>query len=146
MKNRALGFTLMELLVVIAIILILAGMLTSANQSARRRASISRAKAEIAMFDSALEQYQEDIGSYPQGDIANVINALVNQEDNPDWYGPYLDLKQEQLNQKGEFVDPWGHPYKYVYPGVHRKYKYDLYSFGPNGEDDNGEKDDINNW
>ena len=140
------GFTLIELLVVIAIIMILAGLITTANQAARRRATISRAKAEIAAMESALEQYQEDIGAYPDGSISDVVKALSDETNNPDWYGPYMEFKEGQLNDKGEFIDPWGNPYVYTYPGTHHKYKFDLYSFGPNGKDDQGKKDDITNW
>ncbi len=140
------GFTLIELLVVIAIISILASLIMTANQSARRRATITRAKAEIAALESGLEQYQQDIGTYPEGDIANVVRVLNGPDDNPDWFGPYMEFKEDQLDDKKRFIDPWGNPYQYIYPGKHNQYKYDLYSFGPNGKDDNGQKDDIRNW
>ena len=54
------------------------------------------------------------------------------------WKGPYL----EQENELPK--DPWGNQYKYVCPGIHRVHSFDLYSFGPDGQDGGG--DDIDNW
>ena len=54
-----------------------------------------------------------------------------------DWSGPYL--------QKGAVPrDPWGNAYQYRFPGQHNASGYDLYSFGPDGQDGGG--DDIDNW
>ena len=141
------GFTLMELLVVITIIMILAGFVMGANQAARRRASVNKARAQIAAMDSALSMYEQDIGEYPKTDNKGMIEALTdNPSDGSDWYGPYIELKEEDFDKDGNYIDPWGTPYKYVYPGEHNKLKYDLYSFGPNRQDDNGSKDDVKNW
>jgi len=41
-------------------------------------------------------------------------------------------------------LDPWNNAYHYVYPGVHNKGGYDLWSSGPDGVD--GNDDDIKNW
>ena len=53
------------------------------------------------------------------------------------WKGPYL--KKNEIPD-----DPWGKPYVYLCPGTHNTSGYDLYSYGPDGQD--GTDDDINNW
>ena len=40
--------------------------------------------------------------------------------------------------------DPWGNPYVYRWPAQHEGNDYDLYSFGPDGQEGGG--DDIVNW
>lgn len=147
-RNMNCGFTLMELLVVIAIIGLLAGLIMTSTQAARRKASINKAKAEVAALESALEMYQQDMGEYPQGDLKQAITALTVDNESQDWYGPYIEFKRDQLDSNGLFIDPWGTPYYYKAPAEFNpnKDKYDLYSFGPNRQDDKGEKDDIAVW
>jgi len=41
-------------------------------------------------------------------------------------------------------LDPWKRPYQYRYPGTHNKTGYDIFSFGPSGQED--EKTVIGNW
>ena len=41
-------------------------------------------------------------------------------------------------------LDPWQHPYVYVFPGKHRPNSYDLSSMGLDGRA--GTEDDIVNW
>jgi hypothetical protein len=47
-------------------------------------------------------------------------------------------------------MDPWGQPYLYVSINggapEHRPRSFDLWSYGPNGEDDDGTGDDLGNW
>jgi general secretion pathway protein G len=146
-KRRA--FTLIELLVVIAIIGILVSLVTAGAQSARKRGTVAKAKAAVASLETAIAMYQGDLAAYPATGNAALVQALTDEEDNPDWAGPYMDFKADEL-VGGEFVDPWGKPYVYVsvHGGSpeHRARSYDLYSLGPNGADDDGSGDDIVNW
>ena len=40
--------------------------------------------------------------------------------------------------------DPWGNEYQYLPEGEKNPESYDLWSYGPDGED--GTEDDIGNW
>ena len=143
------GFTLVELLVVIAILTILISLVTAGAQAARRRAAATKAKAMIASLETAIAMYHGDLGDYPPSGNAELVAALSEDSDNPDWYGPYMEFKQDELVDE-ELVDPWGRPYVYVSVNggspQHRQTSYDLSSLGPNGEDDDGGEDDLVNW
>ena len=144
MKNK--GFTLIELLVVIAIITILAGMVVSGAQQARKRGTITKAGAQLATLETAISMYETDMGVYPESGNENLVAALTDDPGDLDWSGPYMKIKENELDENGEYMDAWGNPFVYVNPGVHNEYSYDLYSLGPNREGDGTEKDDIRNW
>jgi general secretion pathway protein G len=143
------GFTLVELLVVIAILTILMGLVTAGAQSARRRGAVTKAKTMIASLETAVAMYYGDVGSYPATGNAELVVALTEGGEDPDWLGPYMEFKQDEL-EDDEVIDPWGQPYVYTSINggspVHRPRSYDLYSIGPNGADDDGGEDDIVNW
>ncbi len=140
------GFTLIELLVVIAIITILAGMVVSGAQQARKRGAVTKVKAQMASLETAISMYETDMGTYPGTDNKTLITALtVNPGDN-DWSGPYMQVRKDELNGNGEYVDAWGNPFVYVNPGKNNTSFYDLYSEGPNAAGDGNDKDDIRNW
>ena len=143
------AFTLVELLVVIAILSILMGLVTAGAQTARRRGAVTKAKATIAALETAIAMYQGDMGDYPESENANLVRALAKEPDDPDWMGPYMEFKEDEL-EADELLDPWGKPYVYVSANggspKHRQHSYDVYSFGPNGQDDDGTQDDIVNW
>ena len=151
MRNRGggNGFTLVELLVVIAILTILISLVTAGAQTARRRGAVTKAKTTISSLETAITMYNGDIGVYPVSGNDGLVKAISDEEDNENWQGPYMDLKQDEL-KNGELMDPWGNPYSYVSVNggspKHRPRSYDLYSFGPNGVDDDGTGDDIINW
>ena len=63
--QSARGFTLIELLVVVAVIAILAVIAVVNFQSASIRSKVSRAKADMAILQTALEAYAVDSGTYP---------------------------------------------------------------------------------
>jgi general secretion pathway protein G len=143
------GFTLVELLVVIAILGILISLVTAGAQTARRKGSITKAKTMIASLETLIAMYHGDMGVYPASGNANLIKALTEDPNDPDWAGPYEEFKESEL-AGGELIDPWGKPY--VYTSVnggspkHRNRSYDLSSLGPNGKDDGDAGDDIVNW
>ena len=122
------GFTLVELMLVVIIIGTLVAMVMPRLAGRTEQAKRAAAKADIeANIASALDLYEIDNGSYPES-----LDTLMEKKEGK---GPYL---------KKRAIDPWGHPYKYVYPGTHGD--YDLYSFSKDGVDNNGEGDDITNW
>ena len=63
--NKKDGFTLIELLVVIAIIGLLASIVMVSVNSARNKAKIAKAQAELKQFQTAVEMYYDTNGSYP---------------------------------------------------------------------------------
>ena len=144
MRNE--GFTLIELLVVIAIITILAGMVVSGAQQARKRGAITKVKAQIATIETAISMYETDMGVYPDSGNKNLVAALTDDHGDIDWSGPYMKIKEKEVNKEGEYLDAWGNTFVYVNPGVHNEYSYDIYSMGPNGQGNGSEKDDITNW
>ena len=144
MKNRA--FTLIELLVVIAIITILAGMIVGGAQQARKRGAVTKTKAQVATLETAISMYEVDMGVYPESGNSNLTSALTKDPGDPDWSGPYMKIREKELNDDGEYLDAWGNAFVYVNPGVHNEYSYDIYSLGPDGKGDGNERDDINNW
>ena len=144
MKRK--GFTLIELLVVIAIIAILGGMVVSGAQQARKRGSMTKAKAQIASLETSISMYETDIGSYPGSDNKTLVKAITEDPGDIDWSGPYMQIKKDELNENGEYIDAWGNAFVYVNPGKNNTSFYDLYSKGPNGAGDGNDKDDIRNW
>jgi len=133
------GFTLIEIMVVVIIIGILAALVIPRFAGRTEQARIAAAKTQIdSLFSSALDMYEADNGNYPSTEQG--LQALrIQPSTDPaprNWKGPYL--------KKDVPLDPWGNAYGYAYPGMHNPSGYDLYSFGPDGQD--GTDDDITNW
>lgn len=143
------GFTLVELLVVIAILGILISLVTAGAQAARRRGAVTKAKTTVSALETAIAMYESDMGEYPASGNETLVAALQDDPDDVDWGGPYMEFKQDEL-EGGALLDPWGNPYEYVSVNggspKHRERSYDLYSLGPNEQDEDGAGDDIYNW
>lgn len=149
------AFTLVELLTVIAIIAILAGLILSTAGYIQKKGAQSRAEAEIAAMEAALESYKADNGIYPEtsGAAAAANNlvlrrALMSVVGDP---GPpaitaanlpktYMEFKPNQLNNltaatkaataSSQIIDPWGTIYNYRSPGTFNTATFDLWSTG----------------
>ena len=133
--SRARGFTLVELLLVLVILAVLAAVVVPKFTKRSEQARVAAATTDIANLDTALDVFEQDTGRYPTSDEG--LKALMESPGNvKDWKGPYL--------KRPVMKDPWGNPYIYRAPGSHNASGYDLYSFGPDGQE--GGSDDIDNW
>jgi len=143
MKN---GFSLLEVLISISIGILLATFLMSAVQKARTKGLVTKAEATLAAIETALTLYETDFGDYPHhsGTFGRVLAYLNEPSKDPRWKGPYLRVKEREL-EKGELLDPWKKPYYYYYPqDRHPTTPFLLYSSGPDVKE--GTADDIANW
>ena len=137
-RKRRRGFTLMEVLLVLVILVVLASMAAIQISSYQRRARIDAAKSQIGLLKTPLQSFEMDIGTYPTNSQGlEAIRTAPGDLPNPSkWTGPYLDRSVP--------LDPWDRPYQYAAPGSHNPDSYDVWSFGPDGQ--NGTEDDIGNW
>jgi general secretion pathway protein G len=101
-------------------------MASSSAQAWSSRASVTQ--TDIWRFSNAIEAYRSEDGTLPSSE------------------GIWTDFgRMGQLkNGKMPPTDQWGRPLVYRAPGKHGE--YDLYSFGADGIDDDGKRDDISNW
>jgi general secretion pathway protein G len=132
------GFTLIEIMVVVVIIGLLAAVIVPEVINKVSEARVAKAKEDIQSLETALTEYRLDNSTYPT--TQQGLEALVKKPNDPNltnWHGPYI----QRLS-----LDPWGHPYHYVYPGTHGL-PYDLYSLGPTNRPGGTGKDaEIANW
>lgn len=96
-----------------------------------------RAELRLSIVDNAVYFFWMNVGRYPTTNEG--IDALYKKPKNESsevWLGPYLYSHHRK--------DLWGQDYGYIYPGIHNKYSFDLFSLGRDGIE--GTIDDINNW
>ncbi len=131
------GFSLVEVLVAVSIMAVMATAIVVYVAPLLGKSNVTRAKADIQSLDSALDQYNFDMNSYPTADLG--LNALITapSSGHTDQYRPGGYIKR--LEQ-----DPWGNEYIYALPATRSGRIYDLYSAGPDGQ--SGNADDIGNW
>lgn len=99
--------------------------------------NVGTVKVEIDLFLERLEKFKNDVGRYPTK--SEGLTALREKpNDLSGWKGPYIN--------KNIPMDAWGKPFIYTIPSKYSKNEFDLYSFGANGLDDLGQKDDITSW
>jgi len=131
------GVTLIEMMVVVTIIALFAALVLPKMMHQADRAKVTKARADINGFSTALGAYKLDTGTFPTTEQG--LKALREKpEAVENWQGPYV--------QKEIPTDPWQHPYVYHYPGEHGD-EPDIISLGadgaPGGEDFNA---DIVSW
>ena len=135
------GFSLLELLIVLAIIGLIAAMVLPNLIGRQQQASIDITKEAIHNLEQALKLYAVDHNAqYPDGgtDALAMLVEPVDRNNQP------LPAYIEQAPK-----DAWNNPLNYEYPNTKGQSNVDkpaIWSNGPNGVNDNGSNDDINNW
>ncbi len=131
------GFTLIELLVVMVIIGLLGALVGPRLFRNIGRSKVTAAKAQIAMFQSALGQYKLEVGVFP-GSEEGLTALRVRPTSARNWDGPYL--------QKEIPLDPWNNEYVYRFPGEYGD-QPDIISYGADGrEGGEDENADVVSW
>lgn len=132
------GFTLTEVLVTMAIIGLLATGVVLAVLPRLGDASVTKARADIASYETALEFFRLDHFRYPSEQMG--LEALVEAPAGIDASKYPEEGYIQQLRD-----DPWGNPYVYRNPGEFGP--FDLLSYGADGvEGGEGADADIGNW
>jgi len=120
------GFTLTELMVVIFIVGLLATVVLINVLPSQDRAMVTKARADIATLENAMEQYRLDNLSYPGAadGLAALRSAPAGLAD-PGRYRPggYIRSLPD---------DPWGRPYQFAVPGRDGA-PFSVYSLGADG-------------
>jgi general secretion pathway protein G len=93
------GFTLIELMIVLVILGLLASLVAPEMFSKVSSTKRKTAAAQMQMFQTALDTFRLDVGTYP-----TELKELVGSQ-RRGWDGPYLPKKIP--------ADPWGFVYQY---------------------------------
>ena len=135
-RKRNDGFTLIELLIVMVILGLLAALVGPRMFGKVGGSRQKAAKAQITLFETALDTYKLDTSKYPT--TSQGLQALRTQPSGVErWDGPYL--------PKDVPLDPWGHAYEYRSPGEHGD--FDIISYGADGSPGGEDEDmDIVSW
>lgn len=145
-KRYRSGFTLIEVLLVIGILVALSAVGVVAYSKIKASSDKKQALIQVNDTKRAVEIYQSTMSRLPTDEEG--LGALITPPDDEaqaaKWKetGPFL--KDGKIPQ-----DPWGRELKYVLSQDSSDASgatFQVYSFGPNGTDDNGGEDDIPNW
>jgi general secretion pathway protein G len=141
-RARARGFTLIEVMIVIAIVLALTAIVGIALFGRKEQADASLAQTDINTMKNALKLFRLDFNRWPTDEEG--VRVLWDKE--------ALDAEADVALWKKYLEEPlpedrWGNEWGYRQISEREdETEYDLWSYGPNGEDESGEGDDITSW
>lgn len=127
------GFSLIEILVVMVIMATIMGIVANSIGNNKKKAKLKEAEIKISKLKMAVESFNTDLGYYPRS-----LNALVEDNGDGNWLGPYA--------KKKELKDPWNEEFNYSSPGQNDE-EFSIISYG-NDKAPGGSKfdKDINSW
>jgi len=136
------GFTLLEVLLVLAILGLIAVMVVPQLLGRQQDAMDKITETSIKGLESVMNMYAIDhAGKFPEGSAQEVYRTLLQPVE---FQGraprPYLDTVP---------LDAWKNPLLYEYPARNKKTaggKPAIWSAGADGQNNDGQEDDINNW
>ncbi len=131
----------MEMLIVLGILVVVFALAAPRFFGAREKAERNATKVQIEAFRHALDKYKFDTRDYPTTEegLQVLFRRPAESEESSvsGWEGPYMD--KPDLPK-----DPWGNEYQYACPAERGSGEFDIWSFGPDGEDNT--EDDICSW
>ncbi|MBZ0172681.1 MAG: type II secretion system major pseudopilin GspG [Phycisphaerales bacterium] len=138
-RARRAGFTLIEILIVIAIVLALGAIVGVAVFQRRDTADIDMTKIQIKQIGDALDLFYLDYRRFPNDDEGVAVL----------WDKELLDPDGDETKWQKYMTDPlprdlWNNDWGYRGEEPEYGEKYDLWSNGPDGEEDT--EDDITAW
>jgi hypothetical protein len=103
-------------------------------------------RAQLGQVQTCLMGYESRFGEWPPSPNSEMARSLQTTERR----GPFIEISTFKVSNSGEILDVWGKPI--VYGGKARlepnrdgsQLRPVLYSVGPNGRDEGGQGDDIN--
>jgi general secretion pathway protein G len=131
------GFTLVEILLVVVILAMIAAFAVPSLLGTQEQAQIDLASSSVKNLDRMFKLYRQSNNAYPSTEQG--LKALVEKPEGEPVPKKWVALLEELA------PDPWGHEFKYAFPGEHNgEKKPDIWSVGPDGQE--GTDDDIGNW
>ena len=99
--------TVRRVLIILGVVVLLSGAAWLVHAWSAWQANLKTDKFnnDVENLFAALQQYKEHVGTYPLGSNAEIVKALNGK--NPKNVIILIGRKND-LNEKGEFVDPWG--------------------------------------
>ncbi|TWT35150.1 Type II secretion system protein G precursor [Posidoniimonas corsicana] len=135
-RRRAGAFTLIEVLLVLVILVVIGSIAATSFMGAQEGANKNAAKSQVDMFENAINLYKFNTKHFPEK-LEDLLEKPSDKTLADRWEGPYL-------TKSALPVDPWDNPYKYSADGKKNSDKFDVWSMGPDGDDQTD--DDIGNW
>jgi type II secretory pathway pseudopilin PulG len=100
-----------------------------------------KARDDVRVLDLALNGYVYENAQAPEGTPAEMAALLQGKSirGQNTKHLDYVEADLSEVNDRGEFIDPWGTPYRMSVTNRQAR----VYSCGPNRKDENGSGDDI---
>ena len=136
------GFPWGWLSLAITIVVLMLAFLVKVDREESTPAKRVTARNDVSNIRSSVMQYIVEFDAPPIGDQAQVMAAVCGK--NPQQI-VFWEFETKRFNARGEFHDPWGHPYRI---DTSNRKSPAVYSLGKNGIDEGGAEgsDDVVSW